>query len=188
LDSYTRDDENTVKFQIPIDDIHGVRLLDLDNHSDFRGSFDRLDFGKLPSNTQNSFAVSRNTVTGTTRGLHFQKSPHEQAKLIYCLSGSIDDYFLDLRTTSMSYGKWATIRLNSKSSKALFLPRGMAHGFQTLEPDTTLCYFFDSPFIQSSSAVFSILDSRLGIQLALPISSISELDRSAPDFYQQTGR
>lgn len=187
MDSNTGDDENTVKFQIPVEEMQGVKLLDLENYSDFRGSFDRLDFDKLPTVSQNSFAVSRNAIAGTTRGLHFQKSPHGQAKLIYCLAGSLDDYFLDLRTDSMSYGKWASIRLHSNSSMALFLPRGIAHGFQTLESNTTLFYLFDSPFIQESSGVFSILDSKLGIQLALPISSISESDRTAPGFHIQTG-
>ena len=177
-----------MSLQIPVSHIDGVGLVDLDNYSDFRGSFSRLEFERLPTFPPNSFAISRNDVAGTTRGLHYQKSPFEQAKLIFCVSGSINDYFLDLRITSASYGKWARVQLKSEGSSALFLPRGIAHGFQTLESNTTLIYFFDNSFVEESSAAFSMLDTKLGIDFALPISSMSKADRSAPHFLQESGR
>lgn len=176
-----------MSLQIPVSHIDGVGLVDLDNYSDFRGSFSRLEFERLPNFPPNSFAISRNDVAGTTRGLHYQKSPFEQAKLIFCVSGSIDDYFLDLRINSSSYGKWARVQLKSEDSRALFLPKGFAHGFQTLESNTTLTYLFDNAFAQKSSAAFSILDPKLGIEFALPISSMSNADRSAPQFLQESG-
>ena len=176
-----------MSLQIPLSEVDGARLIDLDYYSDFRGSFSRFEFERLSNVPPTSFAVSKNTDAGTTRGLHYQKSPFAQGKLIFCVSGSIDDYFLDLRLGSTSYGKWSSARLDSKSSHALFLPRGFAHGFQTLEANTTLIYLFDKLFVEESSAAYSMLDSKLGIEFALPVSSISDADRSAPYFTQESG-
>ncbi len=173
--------------QIHFSEIDGVALIKLESFADSRGLFSRLEFLDLPEPALSSFAFSRNFLAGTTRGLHFQKPPYEQSKTIVCLSGSINDYFLDLRQTSTSYGKWASVRLTSESPYLLYLPKGLAHGFQALEADTSLLYFFDKPFMQVSSEAYSILDPILNINLELPITSISESDRAAKYFSQEDG-
>jgi dTDP-4-dehydrorhamnose 3,5-epimerase len=162
--------------------MEGVLLADLDLHVDSRGSFSKLDFSAFPITPTNSFAVSRNALAGTVRGLHFQENPHGQSKIVSCLSGSFDDFFLDLRTNSDSFGKWARVRFDDDNLKALFLPQGIAHGFQTLKEKTTVIYFFDKPLVESSKASYSFFDSALGIELRLPVTEISDMDRVAPMF------
>lgn len=182
MESNSRNVKNFMSREIPLSEIEGVRLVSLELHLDSRGSFSRLDFSDYPKIPTDSFAISRNSLAGTVRGLHFQKHPHGQSKIVLCISGSMDDFFLDLRTGSESFGKWARVKLDDENPKALFLPEGIAHGFQTLKEDTTVIYFFDKPFVESSKASYSIFDPELGIDLTHPISEISDLDRFAPVF------
>ena len=182
LESNSRNVKNSMSHEVPFSGIEGVRLVNLELHIDSRGSFSRLNFSKFPIFPTDSFAISKNLLAGTVRGLHFQNHPHGQSKLVSCLSGSLDDFFLDLRTDSESFGKWARVRLDDDNPKVLFLPEGIAHGFQTLKENTTVMYFFDKPFVESSKASYSIIDPELGIDLILPISEISDMDRFAPVF------
>jgi dTDP-4-dehydrorhamnose 3,5-epimerase len=93
----------------------------------------------LPSRfVQDNHSLSRRT--GTIRGLHFQKPPHAQAKLVSCVRGRIIDITVDLRRGSPSFGRWAAVELSAQGGEQLFVPIGMAHGFVTLEDDTEVLY------------------------------------------------
>src|SRR5262249_40850551 len=77
-------------------------------------------------------SISRNSVAGTLRGLHFQTAPHEEAKLVRCTAGAIFDVVVDLRPDSPTYAAWLGVELDAESGNALYVPKGFAHGFQTL--------------------------------------------------------
>lgn len=127
-------------------DIEGLALIEPRSIGDARGWFSEtwnqkswLDAG-LPDVdwVQENRAFS--AVAGTLRGLHFQAPPHAQAKLIEVLSGKIFDAVVDLRQGSPTYGKTASVMLEASSLAAFLVPAGFAHGYQTLQPDTTVSY------------------------------------------------
>lgn len=123
----------------------GLCLIDIEPYIDIRGIFSRIvcvtefsDNGLDGNFVQQS--ISFNPIVGTLRGMHFQRSPHEESKLIRVTSGSIFDVVVDLRRESRSYLKFYTVILSSQNRKQLYIPAGFAHGFQTLEPNTEVVY------------------------------------------------
>ena len=84
--------------------------------------------------------ISFNNKKGTLRGMHYQKPPHEEAKLVRCTMGSIYDVIIDLRNDSPTYKNWFAVELTSKNRKVLYIPEGFAHGFQTLKDNTEVFY------------------------------------------------
>ena len=91
--------------------------------------------------------LSESLKIGTLRGLHFQKEPYGDAKIIRCLEGKVWDVAVDLRKKSSNYRKWNAIELDSYKSNAIFIPEGFAHGFQVLAPNTKLLYIHSSPWV-----------------------------------------
>ena len=83
---------------------------------------------------------SYSTLSGTVRGIHFQRPPHAQAKLIRCSRGSLIDYVVDLRRGSPTYGQYISAGLSAQNGQQLFIPVGFGHAFITLEPGTEICY------------------------------------------------
>lgn len=126
--------------------IKGVFIIGLEPRGDDRGYFTRvfckneLKEQNIPYNiVQINRSLSANK--GTIRGLHFQRNPKEEDKIVQCLKGRIFDVALDLRKDSDTYGKWVGEELSASNKKMLLVPRGCAHGFQTLEKDTLVEYF-----------------------------------------------
>lgn len=128
--------------------IPGVRLLHVRYFADSRGHFVEtynkraaqnlgLDCNYVQDNQSLSIKV------GTVRALHFQVPPKAQAKLVRVLRGSVYDVVVDLRSGSPTYGRWLGVTLTAESGKQLFVPRGFAHGFCTLEPNTEVAYKVD---------------------------------------------
>ena len=94
----------------------------------------------------NNFCQDNQSLTrarGTLRGLHFQRPPHAQAKLVRCLAGSIFDVAVDIRRGSPTFGRWVAVELSADNGRQLFIPVGYAHGFLTLEPDSMVAYKVD---------------------------------------------
>ena len=119
--------------------IDGVYSIDLEPRSDGRGYFTRVfaseELKKYGINYEVVHVNRSLTVKkGTIRGLHYQRSPKQEDKIVQCLKGSIFDVALDLRKDSKTYGKWVGEELNAKNMKMLLVPKGVAHAFQTLEP------------------------------------------------------
>ena len=165
--------------------LEGCRLIDNLNYIDNRGSFrkilpvvDEMDLSNFPICQVN---ISTNTLAGTIRGLHYQVGPFSEAKLISCIKGSVMDVLLDLRPTSETYGKYTSFRL-TPGSGSLLVPPLVAHGFQTLEDETTLLYLHSNEYSPDNSQGVNPLDPDLAINWPFPISSISESDRSLPSF------
>ena len=168
--------------------IPGAVEVDLERHEDERGFFARvwdpdelLAAGLTPSLAQVS--ISRSTRAGTLRGMHFQVAPHEEAKLVRCVRGSIFDVVLDLRADSPTYLGWHGVRLDEGNGKALYIPKGCAHGFQTLSADSDVLYLISSAYVPEASSGVRWDDPTFGIEWpAAPERTIGERDRAWPDY------
>ena len=125
-------------------DLEGAFELSSKKKSDQRGWFVRffcqnelfsINKGKNIVQINSSFSKRK----GTIRGLHFQKSPFQEDKVARCISGEIFDVIVDVRPNSKTFGEWRSIILSSKKMNALYIPKGFAHGFISLEPNLTIC-------------------------------------------------
>lgn len=119
---------------------------------------------------------------GTVRGMHFQVSPHSEAKLVRCPRGAIFDVIVDLRDNSPSRGQWFGAELTSENALLLYVPEGFAHGYQTLVDDTEMNYLTSAFYAPSAARGVRYNDPAFGIQWPLPVSAISDADRQYPDF------
>lgn len=124
--------------------------------------------------------LSESLRVGAIRGLHFQKSPYLDAKIIRCLKGKIWDVAVDLRKESCDYKKWHAIELDSEESNAFFIPEGFAHGFQVLEPNTKVLYIHSSKWIKSHESGIRWNDKILNIKWPLKVTDMSERDKNLP--------
>ncbi len=132
----------------------GVRIIQTQAVTDPRGTFTKFCPDKEFVSSLDSVAVSLNPIPGTIRGLHFQIEPCAEEKIVTCIQGSILDVIVDLRPGSITQGKWASLELNAIHPSQLYLPKGIAHGFQTIEPNSIIHYCLSSPYSPESS--FSI--------------------------------
>jgi dTDP-4-dehydrorhamnose 3,5-epimerase len=119
---------------------------------------------------------------GTIRGLHFQIPPKAQAKLVRVLAGSIFDVAVDLRSDSERFGRWCGVELSAENGKQLFVPRGFAHAFCTLEPNTLVAYKVDEFYSGPHDGGLRFDDPRIGIEwpVAADAMTVSEKDRNLP--------
>lgn len=153
--------------------------LSADERGSFGKFFVRDEYRSLGLDPDfNSMAISTNVSAGTLRGMHFQISPFEEEKLILCLVGRIFDVIVDLRPDSKTVGNWAGIELSGDNLTTVVLPKGVAHGFQTLVPATKVFYALTSTYDQKSARSLNHADPDLGIGWPLPVSKISNKDRN----------
>jgi dTDP-4-dehydrorhamnose 3,5-epimerase len=173
---------------LPAGGIDGAYLIELEPYEDDRGLFARVwcrdelaEHGLNPELAQAS--ISRNTRVGTLRGMHFQRPPHEEAKLVRCTRGAIFDVVLDLRPGSTTRCQWFGVELDSTRGSALYVPEGCAHGFQTLIDDTEVLYLISHPYEPEAAAGVRWDDRAFGIEWPdTRQRTISERDLSWPDF------
>lgn len=127
-----------------------------------------------------SFSVSK----GVVRGMHFQRTPHAQTKLVRVLRGSVYDVVVDVRKDSPTYKKWYGEVLSAENKRMLYIPHGCAHGFMVLEPDTEVYYKVDAYYNRDSECGFAWNDNQIGIQWPEMSSEIllSEKDRALRSF------
>ncbi len=123
-----------------------------------------------------------NKKRGTLRGMHWQAPPHEEAKLVRVVRGSVYDVIVDIRPSSSTYKQWFSIELTATSQRMLFVPGGFAHGYLTLEDDTELFYLISQFYQPESARGFRWNDAAFGIDWPAPVKVISERDRTYPDF------
>ena len=167
--------------QISLSEINGVRVVGTISVSDSRGTFIKVQPLEVLQSNLDSVAVSINSKIGTIRGLHFQIEPFAEEKIVVCIQGKIFDVVLDIRPHSKTFGKWATFELSPDNELQVYLPKGIAHGFQTLEPDTIIQYCLTSSFSRESA--FSIDPfSDIGIKWPLKEFSISDRDANGLSF------
>jgi dTDP-4-dehydrorhamnose 3,5-epimerase len=165
----------------------GCWLIDIEPVEDDRGffarSFCREEFaqrGLDPACEQCN--ISFNRSRGTLRGMHFQVWPHEEAKLVRCTAGAIHDVVVDLRPDQPTFGWHRAFELSAANRRMLYIPRGFAHGFQTLEDRTEVFYQMSTPYAPGSAAGLRYDDPALGVEWPLPVTLISERDLAYPPF------
>ena len=167
--------------------LSGAYLIRRERTTDTRGAFERIWCTReLEARGLNGrlaqASLSTNVKRATLRGMHFQKAPGEEDKLITCLSGSIYDVIVDIRRHSPTFAQWYGIHLSEKEATALYVPKGFAHGFITLEESTTLLYQiteFHDPLL---AAGFRWNDPTLAINWPIEPAIISDRDRELPYF------
>lgn len=149
--------------------IKGAYLIELEPISDFRGSFARqfcqkemekfgIDFDICQCN------ISKNPKVGTLRGMHYQKEPYPEIKMVSCTQGKIFDCIVDLRKDSQTYLKWQGFELSEDNNKMLYIPSGCAHGFQTLEDNSTVYYQLGEFFMPEYYSGIRWNDPKIGIK------------------------
>jgi len=177
--------------------IHSTRLLGLiliepkrfgDHRGFFAETYSRRTFASLGVDiafVQDNHSLS--AAVGTVRGLHFQAPPHAQAKLVRCGRGAIFDVAVDIRLGSPTYGKWAGFTLSADNGAQLYIPKGFAHGFVTLEADSEIVYKCSEYYAPEAEGALRWDDPDIGIEWPIMGNAIlSEKDASAPllaDFY-----
>ena len=166
-----------------------VLTIKLDTHSDERGSFSRkfcqmsirefgLDFHPK------QISHSHNKKTDTLRGLHFQAPPYDEEKIVSCISGSIFDVVVDIRPSSSTFGDWTSFILTANENTQLFIPKGFAHGFQTLKDNTVVTYIISKEYNERYASGIVWSDEKLKISWPEPNHEriISERDKSFSTF------
>lgn len=124
--------------------------------------------------------ISVTNRTGTVRGMHFQRAPHGEAKLVRCVRGSVFDVIVDLRPESATYLKSAGFRLDSSNRHQLYVPPGFAHGFQTLVDDVEMTYLMSAMYEPSAGDGVRYDDPLLAIEWPLDVTEISSRDAAYP--------
>jgi dTDP-4-dehydrorhamnose 3,5-epimerase len=121
-------------------------------------------------------ALSFNQRAGTLRGLHFQRAPHQDAKLVTCVGGALFDVVVDVRPESPAFGRWEAFELSAENRRALFIPAGVAHGFQTLDDATTMLYHIGAYYHRDAGGGVRWDDPTLGIRWPAPPTTMSAQD------------
>ena len=168
--------------------LNGAFLIEREPLGDDRGYFARTfcveEFAEQGLHTRIVQSnLSHNVHVYTLRGMHFQLAPHAEAKLVSCSQGAIFDVLVDLRPDSSTFKRWAGVELTSDNHRQVYIPEGFAHGFLTLQPDTTVVYHMFAAYHPASARGVRWNDPAFGIDwpVAKP-AQISERDASYPDF------
>jgi len=127
-------------------------------------------------------SISFNKRRGTLRGMHYQAPPHSEVKVVRCIRGSVFDVIIDLRRTSPTFLQWYGVELSCENRYMLYIPEGLAHGFQTLVDDTELFYQMSTLFAPDAARGVRWNDPSFGIQWPLSVEVISKRDAEYPDF------
>jgi dTDP-4-dehydrorhamnose 3,5-epimerase len=170
--------------------VAGVHIVEPERIEDERGHFARtfaadafaargLDARVAQCST------SFNTRRGTLRGMHYQAAPHGEAKLVRCTRGAIYDVAVDLRPGSPSYLRWVGSELSAANGRALYVPEGCAHGFQTLVDDSEVLYQISTPYVPEAARGVRWDDPAFGIEWPAPPPggrTLAARDAGYPDF------
>jgi dTDP-4-dehydrorhamnose 3,5-epimerase len=167
--------------------IAGAWVLDIEPHTDERGYFANLwnaeemrAHGVTTEHAQSS--VSFNHRAGTIRGMHFQAAPFAEVKIVRCLAGALYDVCLDLRPESPTFRQWYAVELTPENMRALIIPQGCAHGFQTLADHTLVHYQISAPYAPGHARGVRYNDPAFGINWPLPVAVIHPRDAAYADY------
>ena len=165
--------------------LEGLCLITRDRFKDDRGLFSKpfssellaeAGWNKPIAEVNHSHTLRR----GTVRGMHFQRPPHQEMKLVSCIRGEVWDVAVDLRANSPTYLKWFAQILSAENAHSLLIPEGIAHGFQALSDEAELIYCHSAPWVKESEGGLNPLDPTLAITWPLAISTMSAKDAALP--------
>lgn len=167
--------------------LKGAYLIEIEPIEDERGFFARsfcrnelkaheIDMEIVQCN------ISYNKRKGTLRGMHYQAAPYQEGKIVSCTRGSIYDVIIDLRDDSSTYCKWIAVGLSALRRNMLYVPKGFAHGFLTLEDNTEVFYHMSEFYAPGYGRGVRWNDPAFGIEWPDNVSVISNQDKSFPDF------
>ena len=167
--------------------IAGALLVEPVKYADERGFFARTfcatefrEFGLDPVVEQCN--VSFNARRGTLRGMHAQRKPHEEAKLVRCVRGAVHDVIVDLRRESPTYLQHLGVELSSQTGLALYVPKGVFHGFITLADSSEVFYQMSTPYVPAAAMGYRWNDPAFGIVWPLEVTVIAPRDASYADY------
>jgi len=166
-------------------------IIDIEQYEDFRGVFARtvcIDEFKQHGLNANFIqqSISFNPKEGTLRGMHWQIEPYAEEKLVRATRGAIFDVIVDVRPESKTYKKWFCIELSETNRRQIYIPKGFAHGFQTLEPNTEVLYEMTSRYHPEASMGFAWDDPSINIEWPKTESRIIGIrDSEYPNFNEQ---
>lgn len=168
--------------------LKGSFIIEIEKLEDERGFFGRSwcvnEMNEHGINVNIKQAnVSFNKLKGTLRGMHFQKRPFQEAKLVRCSRGSIFDVIIDLRKDSPTYKQWISVELSQENYKMLYVPEDFAHGFITLEDNSEVNYLMTEIFVPGAGATIRWNDPMFKIQWPFEPTVISDKDRIQTDFF-----
>ena len=165
--------------------LHGLQRVTRQRLGDARGFLSRLYCAEelAAAGWHRPIAQINHTATaqrGTVRGMHFQRPPHGEMKLVSCIRGEVWDVAVDLRAGSETFLHWHAERLSADNGVALLIPEGFAHGFQALSDDVEMLYCHSAPYHAAAEAGLQPTDPRLAIDWPLPVSQLSPRDAQHP--------
>ena len=170
------------KLNITQTNFKDLYIVEPNSFKDERGAFSRVYcenemhdiFGKSIKQINHSITKEK----GTVRGLHFQYEPNTEIKMVKCIKGAILDVVVDIRKNSPTFLQYFSIELTEQNQKMIYIPKGFAHGFQTLEDNTELIYFHSSVYTQNNEGGINIYDFKLNIKFPLDIINLSKRDEN----------
>jgi dTDP-4-dehydrorhamnose 3,5-epimerase len=167
----------------------GALLIEPERREDERGFFARTfcaeEFaarGLMPDVAQCN--ISFNRRPGTLRGLHYQRAPHGEVKLVRCTRGAVYDVIVDIRQGSPTFARWFAVELSAENRTMLYIPQGFAHGFQTLAEDTELFYQMSTAYVPEAAAGIRWDDPDVAIEWPAVSRVISASDQALPTLDQ----
>lgn len=174
-----------MKFQFTTTALEGLVEVQRIAVQDVRGFFSRFYCADelAAAGFTRPIAQINHTLTrraGTVRGLHFQRPPHAETKMVSCLRGEVWDVAVDLRAGSPTFLQWHACLLSADNRRSLLIPEGFAHGFQALQDDCELIYLHTASYYAEAEGAVHVNDDAVGIDWPLPIAELSERDRTHP--------
>lgn len=165
----------------------GTWLIGAEPARDTRGFFSRTfclrEFAVHGLETRYvQHSTSYSAVRGTIRGLHFQQPPHAEVKVVRCLKGAVWDVIIDLRPQSPTFRRWQCFELSADNGNQIYVPKGFAHGFQTLTDGAEVSYLISEFYVPVAAAGVRYNDPAFDIEWPLPVTAISEKDNAWPIF------
>ena len=164
--------------------LKGAYIVELEPHTDTRGTFVRLyckdEFSEI--NHSKEFVQINYSLTnqkGTVRGMHYQIPPSAETKLIGCVNGKVFDVIVDMRKKSSTFLQWFGVELSKQGMKMIYIPEGFAHGFQTLEDNAELLYHHTAFYRPENERTLRYDDKRVNIVWPIRITEVSDKDRQA---------
>lgn len=168
------------KLNVSSTQLDGLFVIEPNKFTDDRGSFSRVyceeELKDISNITIKQINHSITKHKGTVRGMHFQYEPNAEVKMVKCIKGKVFDVVVDIREKSSTFLESFSVKLTDENQKMIYIPKGFAHGFQTLEDDTELLYMHSTIYTPTNEGALNVKDPMLNIKWPLDIINLSKRD------------